>query len=51
VKRHFPVVTLASAASLALFGVLLTLNRLVWVTTQLEEALDAVGPGRLVNLG
>lgn len=51
VKRHFTAITLASATSLAFFGVLLTLNRLVWVTTQLQEALDAVGLGRLVNLG
>ena len=51
VKRHFTAITVASATSLAFFGVLLTLNRLVWVTTQLQEALDAVGLGRLVNLG
>lgn len=51
VKRHFTGITVASAASLAFFGVLLTLNRLVWVTTQLQQALDAVGLGRLVTLG
>lgn len=51
VKRHFTGITIASAASLAFFGVLLTLNRLVWVTTQLQDALDAVGLGRLVSLG
>jgi cytochrome c-type biogenesis protein len=51
VKRHFAAVTAASALSLAFFGVLLTFNRLVWVTTQLQEALDAVGLGRLIELG
>ncbi len=51
VKRHFTAITAASATSLAFFGVLLTFNRLVWVTTKLQSALDAVGLGRLVNLG
>ena len=51
VKRHFTALTAASAVSLAFFGVLLTFNRLVWVTTQLQSALDAVGLGRLVDLG
>jgi hypothetical protein len=31
--------------------VLLTLNRLTWVTSQLQTALRAVGLGRLVTLG
>lgn len=51
VKRHFTGITVASATSLAFFGVLLTLDRLVWVTTQLQRAADAVGLGRLVTLG
>lgn len=51
VKRHFTAITAASATSLAFFGVLLTFNRLVWVTTQLQTALDAVGLGALLNLG
>lgn len=50
-KRHFTAITAASAVSLAVFGVILALDRLVWVTTQLQEALDAVGLGRLVELG
>jgi hypothetical protein len=33
------------------FGVLLALDRLVWVTTQLQTGLDAMGLGRLVELG
>ena len=51
VKRHYSAITLASAASLGFFGVLLTLNRLTWVTSQLQSGLQAVGLGRLVTLG
>lgn len=51
VKRHSSAITMASAASLAFFGILLTFNRLVWVTSQVQQGLDAVGLGRFVNLG
>lgn len=51
VKRHFVGITVASATSLGFFGVLLLLNRLVWVTTQAQRALDAVGLARLIRLG
>ncbi|MGH9152080.1 MAG: hypothetical protein ACRD03_06745 [Acidimicrobiales bacterium] len=51
VKRHFTAVTVASAISLAFFGALLVLDKLVWMTARLQEALDAVGLGRLVELG
>jgi cytochrome c-type biogenesis protein len=51
VKRHFTGITLSSAGALGFFGVLLTLNRLTWVTSQLQSALRAVGLGRLVTLG
>ncbi len=51
VKRHFAVLTLSSAVVLAGFGILLSLDRLTWVTTQLQTALQAVGLGRLVSLG
>jgi len=51
VKRHFTALILASSISLAFFGILLTLNRLTWVTSRLQETLRAVGLGRLVNLG
>jgi cytochrome c-type biogenesis protein len=51
VKRHFTAIILTSAAALGFFGVLLTLNRLTWVTSQLQTALRAVGLGRLVTLG
>jgi cytochrome c-type biogenesis protein len=51
VKHHFALITIASAGALALFGVLLTLDRLTWVTSQLQAALRAIGLGRLVTLG
>jgi len=51
VKRHVVAVTAASAAAMGGFGVLLALNRLVWVTTELQRALDAIGLGRLITLG
>jgi len=51
VKRHFTAITLTSAGALGFFGVLLTLNRLTWVTSELQSALRAVGLGRLVTLG
>jgi len=51
VKRHFSGLVLASAVSLAFFGVLMTFNRLTWVTTQLQEAARAVGLEWLVTLG
>lgn len=51
VKRHFTGITLASSAALGFFGILLTLNRLTWVTSELQSALRAVGLGRLVTLG
>lgn len=51
VKRHFTGVTMASAGALAFFGALLVLDKMVWMTARLQEALDAVGLGRLVELG
>lgn len=50
-RRHARAVTLVSAALLAMFGVVLMLNRLPWVTAKLQDALDAVGLDRLVELG
>lgn len=51
VKSHFAVITMVSAGALAFFGLLLVLNRLTWVTVQLQSALQAVGLGGLVTLG
>lgn len=51
IKDHFTAVTVASASALAVFGLILALDRLVWVTAQMQQALDSVGLGRLVELG
>jgi thiol-disulfide isomerase/thioredoxin len=51
VKRHFTGLIIASAASMTFFGVVLVLDRLVWITRRLRAALDAVGLGRLLSLG
>ena len=37
--------------ALGFFGVLLAMNRLIWMTTHLKDALEALGLRRLVNLG
>ncbi|MGH9119571.1 MAG: cytochrome c biogenesis CcdA family protein [Acidimicrobiales bacterium] len=50
-KRHVHELTAASSFALAAFGVLLVTDRLVWLTGELQQALDAVGLGRLVELG
>lgn len=51
VKRHTVALTVVSAASLCFFGVLLTFNRLTWVTSRLQETAQALGLGWLVTLG
>jgi cytochrome c-type biogenesis protein len=51
VKRHTVALTMVSAASLCFFGVLLTFNRLTWVTSRLQETAQALGLGWLVRLG
>jgi len=51
VKRRTTQVTMASASLLAFFGVLLMLNRLTWVTTEMQSLFRSIGLGRLVNLG
>ncbi|HEY4409943.1 MAG TPA: cytochrome c biogenesis protein CcdA, partial [Acidimicrobiia bacterium] len=51
VKRHSTGITAVSAVALGFFGVLLTMNRLIWMTTHLKDALEALGLSRLVNLG
>jgi len=50
-RRHALGITLISVGVLALFGVLLLLDRLTWVTAQLQHLFDAIGLGRLVKLG
>jgi cytochrome c-type biogenesis protein len=51
VRRHFTAITVVSALSLVFFGTLLVFNRLIWVTTQLQDFLRSVGLERLVELG
>jgi cytochrome c-type biogenesis protein len=51
VKRHYTGITLASSATLGAFGVVLALNRMVWLTSQFRDALAAVGLGRLIRIG
>src|SRR5881394_578566 len=51
VKRHSRAITLVSAALLAVFGVILLLDRLPLVTARLQDALRAIGLSRLVNIG
>ncbi len=51
VKRHYTGITALSAVSLGFFGVLLVLNRLSWVTSQLIAGLNALGLGGLTRLG
>jgi cytochrome c-type biogenesis protein len=50
-RRYAGVVTAFSAVLLAFFGVLLVLNRLSFVTLELEAAMRAVGLGGLVKAG
>jgi len=51
VRRHFGALVLGSATLLAFSGVLLTFNRLTWVTSQLQQGLSAIGLDVLVTLG
>lgn len=51
VKNHLRGITLASAFSLTGFGLLLSFDQLTWITTQLQEAMRAVGLDILVELG
>lgn len=51
IRKRSTGIMIGSVTLLALFGVLLVLNELTLVTTQLESAMRAVGLGRLVTLG
>lgn len=48
-RRRAPAIMLVSVTLLALFGVLLLLDRLTWVTSELEALMRAIGLGRLVT--
>ena len=51
VRSHFRVLTMLASGLLIGFGILLVLNRLTWVTTELEAGMRHVGLGRLITLG
>jgi cytochrome c-type biogenesis protein len=51
VRRHSVLLMRGSAAVLAAYGVLLALDRLTWVTLQMQRGVTALGLGRLVGLG
>jgi cytochrome c-type biogenesis protein len=51
VKTHFRGLMTVSASTLVVFGTLLALNRLSWLTTELQDGLRAVGLDGLVELG
>ena len=51
VRRHLRGLTLVSALLIVGFGILLTVNRLTWLTSELETAMRHIGLGRLVTLG
>ena len=50
VKRHSTAITASSALALGFFGVLLAMNRFVWLTAKLQDGLNSVGLGRLVSV-
>ncbi|MEM8707954.1 MAG: cytochrome c biogenesis protein CcdA [Actinomycetota bacterium] len=50
-RRHLRAVTWLSALSLAFFGALLTLDRLSWLTIQIQRLARTVGLEFLVELG
>jgi cytochrome c-type biogenesis protein len=51
IRRHYTAITITSACALGFFGVLLALNRLIWVTSQLQDVMRHIGLGRLVFFG
>lgn len=51
VKRHLRTLTLASAAILAIFGLLLMFDRLWWLSARFTDLLDSLGLDSLVQLG
>jgi cytochrome c-type biogenesis protein len=51
VKRNLVELTILSATVMAAFGVVLVFDRMVWLTQELSELMDAVGLGRLLTLG
>jgi len=50
-RRHLRTITLVSAAILFVFGVLLLMDRLAWLTGRLTDLMDSLGLSGLVELG
>ncbi len=51
VRRHSRAITLFSVVVMGAFGVLLFVDKLTWVTSELESLMRAIGLGRLVTAG
>ncbi|MFV1990137.1 MAG: cytochrome c biogenesis CcdA family protein [Acidimicrobiales bacterium] len=51
VKTHMRGIVIISSLSMAFIGVILIFNRLIWITSLLQDALRAVGLEWLVNIG
>jgi cytochrome c-type biogenesis protein len=51
VKRHFTGIVVASSVSLAFFGVVLVLGELPTITSALQDLLERIGLGFIVDLG
>jgi cytochrome c-type biogenesis protein len=51
VKRHSQGITAVSAVALGFFGVLLAMNRLVWLTVHVQNGVRDIGLVRLLKLG
>lgn len=51
VKRHSKMLTLASAAVLGVFGMILLFDQLPWLTGRISEGMDAIGLRWLVEIG
>ena len=50
-KRHSRVITLVSAAILAVFGVILLTDQLPQVTARMSDVMDSVGLGWMIDAG
>lgn len=50
-KRHVRGLTVTSSFAMAAFGILLVFDRMLWLTGEVQRGLDAVGLGRLIELG
>ena len=51
VKSHLQHIVIGSSLFMAGFGVLLILNKLIWITTQLQSVMRSIGLEWLVNIG